>query len=117
MNDFNQSAAVAMDKMTEAGHRSVARRNEPTSLTPSQLAERSIIPYIDGANRKGGEAQALGLQALQEHQRVMIRPLHDNEAAFGLKAGQSLAELDRRRGTVFQPAKWVVLHQGMKGAF
>lgn len=51
MNDFNHSAVAAMDKMTDLGHRSVARRNEPTSLTPAQLVERSIIPYADGANR------------------------------------------------------------------
>ncbi len=52
MNDFNHSTVNAMDKMTDAGHRSVARRNESTSLTPAQLAERSIIPYVDGANRQ-----------------------------------------------------------------
>lgn len=52
MNDFNQMAADARPRMTDAGHRSVAKRHESTALTPAQLAERSIIPYADGANRQ-----------------------------------------------------------------
>ena len=51
MNDFNQSAAEALAKMAALEHRSVVRRSESTSLTPTQLAERAIIPYLDGANR------------------------------------------------------------------
>lgn len=51
MNDFNQSAAEALAKMAALEHRSVVRRNELTALTPAQLAERAIIPYLDGANR------------------------------------------------------------------
>jgi Mrp family chromosome partitioning ATPase len=52
MNDFNQSAAEAMAKMAALEHRSVVRRSESTALTPAQLAERAIIPYLDGANRR-----------------------------------------------------------------
>ena len=37
---------------TAAGNRSVARRQESTSLTPAQLDDRAIIPYADGANRR-----------------------------------------------------------------
>ncbi|QSX77675.1 CpsD/CapB family tyrosine-protein kinase [Agrilutibacter solisilvae] len=33
-------------------NRQVVRRSEPLSLTPAQLAERAIIPYVDGANRQ-----------------------------------------------------------------
>jgi Mrp family chromosome partitioning ATPase len=51
MNDFNQSAAEALARMAALEHRSVVRRSESTALTPAQLAERSIIPYLDGANR------------------------------------------------------------------
>lgn len=51
MNDFNQTAAEALAKMAALEHRSVVRRSEATALTPAQLAERSIIPYLDGANR------------------------------------------------------------------
>lgn len=32
--------------------RGVARRFEPMALTPAQLAERAIIPFVDGANRQ-----------------------------------------------------------------
>lgn len=40
-----------MEKMSVDDHRSVVRRNEPTTLTPSQLVDRSFIPFADGANR------------------------------------------------------------------
>ena len=66
---------------------------------------RKFVLAIDGADRKRGKAQALSLKALQEHERMMIRPLYDNEAAFGLKARQTFAEFDRRCGAVFQPAE------------
>jgi Mrp family chromosome partitioning ATPase len=52
MNDFNQTTAEALARMAASEHRSIVRRSESTSLTPAQLAERSIIPYLDGANRQ-----------------------------------------------------------------
>jgi Mrp family chromosome partitioning ATPase len=52
MNNLNQSSAEALAMVAALEHRSVVRRNESNALTPAQLAERSIIPYLDGANRQ-----------------------------------------------------------------
>lgn len=52
MNDFNQTAAEALAKRAATEHRGLVRRSESNALTPAQLAERSIIPYMDGANRQ-----------------------------------------------------------------
>lgn len=51
MNEFNP-VADAMKPVGNTGSRSVVRRNEPIALTPAQLAERSLIPYTDGADRQ-----------------------------------------------------------------
>lgn len=52
MNDFSHVAAAVADQAGEPKGRSVVRRSDRTSLTPRQLAERSIIPYLDGTNRQ-----------------------------------------------------------------
>ena len=52
MNDFSHVAAAVADPAVEPKGRNVMRRSDRTSLTPRQLAERSIIPYLDGTNRQ-----------------------------------------------------------------
>ena len=54
MNDFNHPAADALAKMSELeqGRKSVVRREGSMALTPAQLVERSLIPYVDGTNRQ-----------------------------------------------------------------
>lgn len=52
MNDFSHATAAVSEHAGEAKGRSVMRRSDRTSLTPRQLAERSIIPYLDGTNRR-----------------------------------------------------------------
>lgn len=54
MNDFNVPTTEALAKVTDRDHgrKNVARRDGAMSLTPAQLVERSIIPYVDGANRQ-----------------------------------------------------------------
>jgi len=51
MNDSNVAAAAIVSAARDAERRDVVRKSETTSLTPRQMAERSIIPYADGANR------------------------------------------------------------------
>lgn len=52
MNDFSHVAAAVAEHPSEPKGRNVVRRTDRTSLTPRQLAERSIIPYLDGTNRQ-----------------------------------------------------------------
>ena len=59
-----------------------------------RAADAQLIPAIYGANRQSGKAQALCLDALQEHKWVVIRLLNNNKLAFELKARQSLAEFN-----------------------
>ncbi|GAB3384619.1 P-loop NTPase family protein [Lysobacter fragariae] len=52
MNDFiSHQEMLANATDVEHGKR-VVRHGETTALTPTQLAERSIIPYVDGSNRQ-----------------------------------------------------------------
>ena len=51
MNNLNERTSIA-SVADAANRRGVARRFEPMALTPAQLAERAIIPFVDGANRQ-----------------------------------------------------------------
>ncbi len=51
MSNLTPLAAGTEDHMAPPEQRGIVRRSERSDLTPAQLAERSIIPYTDDANR------------------------------------------------------------------
>ena len=51
MNDLNKTSMETLTEVASSHHRGVVRRVDSTALTPSQLLDRSIIPYADNADR------------------------------------------------------------------
>ena len=44
------------------------------------------VARLDDTNRQRRKAKSRGLKALQKHQRMLPRLLHDNKSPFGFKA-------------------------------
>jgi Mrp family chromosome partitioning ATPase len=52
MNDLNKTSMETLTEVASGHHRGVVRRVDSTALTPSQLLDRSIIPYADNTDRQ-----------------------------------------------------------------